>query len=550
LLLPRTSTKTGAAIGGWALAGQASAAWLGALVLLTLTLRLWGLDWQLPHVLYNDELKYVRAALSNVLGLEGRPPDYRNPSLFRHLLELGYGGLLLLGPRRPASSEAIDQDLLASALLLARLTVALLASASVPLLYLAGRVLFGQTVGLLAGLLLAVNFLHVHLSHFGLNDIPATFFLVAALVPTARLLERPTGQRFLVAGLLSGLAAATKYNFGIVLVVPAAVWLLLASRGGLSRRLLLLGPALLMLGLLAGFVMGMPEALWSFRAMHEGVLEQAGIGGRSHEGQEPDPVVLLYARTLVRAFGLPALLLAVAGLVLLLRRRTGHGLVLAALPLLYLAVMLNQELFAARFALPLVPFGCLFAAYGLHAVWSAGRGCRLGAALALIVGLAALGWPLLLSARLNLLAGQTDTRVQAKQWAALQFPPGTRLAAQTYSLPIGRTEQEFRANRDVRGFDSLTQVAVFREIACDGYQYVLTASFQQDRQQTTGRRGRPTGYEQLWKKGEPVMTFWPGPDGSSVPFHMDDVGLPFWRLEQYSRPGPTIQVYRLPAGAC
>jgi hypothetical protein len=35
-----------------------------------------------------------------------------------------------------------------------------------------------------------------------------------------------------------------------------------------------------------------------------------------------------------------------------------------------------------------------------------------------------------------------------------------------------------------------------------------------------------------------------------VPFHIDDTGLPFWYLEQYVRPGPTVTIYRLPPGLC
>jgi hypothetical protein len=35
-----------------------------------------------------------------------------------------------------------------------------------------------------------------------------------------------------------------------------------------------------------------------------------------------------------------------------------------------------------------------------------------------------------------------------------------------------------------------------------------------------------------------------------VPFHVDDTGLPFWQLEQYAQPGPTVTIYRLPPDLC
>jgi hypothetical protein len=516
-------------------------------VLVALILRLWGLDWQLPHVVYYDELKYALPAASAVFEGGDEPTDFRNPTLFRHLLGLEYRLLVLLGLVPPAD---VDHNLLGTAMLLARLTVALLGIASVALLYLVGRAVLGRPTGFLAALLLAVNFLHVHLSHFALNDVPATFFLVAALVPSAGLLGRPTGRDFFLAGLLGGLAAATKYNFGVVLAVPAAVWLVHTARRSLPRRLLLVGPTVLALGTLAGFIIGMPEVLQSFRDVHDGIMRQTSLGARRWDGQEPDPIPLLYARTLTRGLGPPGALAALAGLVLLLWRRPTLGLVLLAVPLLYLAVMLRQQLFFARFALPLVPFACLLAGYGLHSIWPGSRPRWPRAAPLAAASLAAVLWPMALSARHDLLASQTDTRVEAWRWAVANLPAGSSIAAQIYALPIGETGDELQNMRTVKSFGGLTDSGSFREITCGGYRYVLTASFQHDRQQTRGRRGQPTGYEQLWERGELLTTFWPGPNASGVPFHVDDTGLPFWYLESYARPGPTVRVYRLPTEVC
>src|SRR5205814_6141601 len=104
------------------------------------------------------------------------------------------------------------------------LSVALFGVGSVALLYLVGCRAFGPRTGLLAAALLGVNFLHFQLSHVGLNDVPACFFLIAALLPSLRLLKAPRRRDFLLAGLFAGLAAATKYNFGIVLAAPLAAW--------------------------------------------------------------------------------------------------------------------------------------------------------------------------------------------------------------------------------------------------------------------------------------------------------------------------------------
>src|SRR5439155_5618842 len=135
-------------------------------------------------------------------------------------------------------------------------------------------------------------------------------------------------------------------------------WVLQLAQRRASSRLVLLGPMLLGLGALAGFLLGMPETTWSFADVREGLLRQSALGDHRWPGQEPDPVVRLYARALLQAFGLPALLVGVGGAAALLRHRPALGLSLAACPLLYLVLMAAKPLFFARFALPLVPFGC------------------------------------------------------------------------------------------------------------------------------------------------------------------------------------------------
>jgi len=53
-----------------------------------LAVRLWGIGWQLPAALYFDEMKYVERAGATVRGQPRETVDFRNPTLFRHLLEV------------------------------------------------------------------------------------------------------------------------------------------------------------------------------------------------------------------------------------------------------------------------------------------------------------------------------------------------------------------------------------------------------------------------------------------------------------------------------
>jgi hypothetical protein len=213
--------------------------------------------------------------------------------------------------------------------------------------------------------------------------------------------------------------------------------------------------------------------------------------------------------------------------------------------------MATKELFFARFALPLIPFGCLLAAYGVVQLAGPARGARPRLGLALVGCLLAVGPPLALSARLAWLGRETDTRVLAERWLTDNLPPGTKVAAQSYSLPNWSPVDGSRRSYELSVFTPLSAARQFDRLACDGNQYLLISSFRADRQRTVGRPGAPTGYELLATRARLVATFSPvdGPDQPPA-FNPDEIGLPYWTIERYDRPGPTINVYALSSAAC
>lgn len=93
-----------------------------------------------------------------------------------------------------------------------RMITAVFGAASVLLLYLAGKKLFNKEVGLFAAFFLAVNYLHVVRSHFGLPDVYNGFFALLSLYVSAFILEKNTMRRYLLAGFVAGMAFALKYQ--------------------------------------------------------------------------------------------------------------------------------------------------------------------------------------------------------------------------------------------------------------------------------------------------------------------------------------------------
>src|SRR5205085_997225 len=161
--------------------------------------------------------KYVDRAGATVRGQPPDAADFRNPTLFRHVLEIEYRLANLVRPAADVREMAVFQ------LSLARITSAILGALACLLTALATArlpIVSGGWSGLATGLILALAPLEVHLSHYAVNDAPASFVMAACLLFGARALVAPSGLDLLLAGLLAGLAAATKYNFGIVLVLP------------------------------------------------------------------------------------------------------------------------------------------------------------------------------------------------------------------------------------------------------------------------------------------------------------------------------------------
>src|SRR5262249_17374812 len=81
--------------------------------------------------------------------------------------------------------------------------------------------LFGRPVAFVAAAFLALSFLHVRDSHFGVIDIPMTCMVLVAFLAIVRLSESGSRRALVAAGVLTGLAVASKYNAGM-LILPAS----------------------------------------------------------------------------------------------------------------------------------------------------------------------------------------------------------------------------------------------------------------------------------------------------------------------------------------
>jgi hypothetical protein len=244
----------------------------------------------------------------------------------------------------------------------------------------------------------AVDATHVAFSHAAVTDIPLTTFTTLALVLLV------TGHVKL-AGAAIGLATAAKYP-AAVLVVPLAVvcW-------GRWRTLIISS-------LLAAvtFFAASPFVIIDGRSTWSALRRIQGEHRRGWLGFEHDPWSgFAFAHRLWEGMG-PVLIIAAAGLIVALVRRSRADLVLGSFVLAYYLSLLPLHSHFSRYVLPLVPaLGAL-----------AGR-LRSWAPVTLLLLVVPLTWSIRADARLT----RTDTRIAAARWIGAHVPRGAVIAAES-----------------------------------------------------------------------------------------------------------------------
>lgn len=529
----------------------ARAALLAGILLTSLLLRLWNLDWGLPALLHPDEHQYIGRAFLMLATGDLNPHYFENPSL---MIYVTYGLYLLLSQQAQAFhvlAELLGAGVLDPrgdflVVLAARSVSAVAGTLTVLVTYLAGRELFGRGAAALGACLLGVAFLHVRNSHYATNDVLATLFLALSFLFAVRIYARGRGTDYLMAGLCGGLAASAKYNAGIFAVATLLAHLVAVS--GRGERFRSFGShiplAAAALASLAGFLAATPYALLDLQAFVSDFRSQFGYGADLWHGQSNQPALILFLSTLGQGFGLIPLLAAALGAVLLARDDWRRLALLVSVPVAYLLFMSSQRLFFARFAIPLLPFLALLGGYALW--WLIRRRTRplerrLLASLALA---AALLQPMALSVQHGLLLGREDTRSLAAAWIDSSIPSDASLAMESYAQLDGKFGWKGHGVENSWVFWPENPQAVSRALG-GSYQYVVVTSFGYGPWQRPGDPpgALPSPYGVLEAEARLLAVFGPGPSNGEVPFAQDDMYTPFWHLADRERPGPTIRVY-------
>jgi hypothetical protein len=560
-----------------------SPGWLG-LVLLVLAgsfaLRVWGASHGMPYAYNADENAHFVPKAIGLFGHGWNPHYFVNPPAYTYLLhivfDVWFGG-------RHGVSQAYAHDP-TEVFVVARVTAAATGTLAVWLLYLAGARLFDRRVGLLAATLMGVAFLPVFYAHLALNDVPTLAPICLALWGTAGVLRRGRVVDYLVAGVGLGLACATKYTGGIVLLpLLAAAGAQLRAPGGAGAAVR--GLALAALAALAAFAAANPYALLSFSEFREGLTHQTSVAddAAGKLGTTQSSGQLYYLWTFTWGLGVVPALAAVAAVVALARDELRLAWVLVPAPVLFIAFMGTQSRFFGRWLIPVFPMVCLLAAYLVVeiALRASLRRPALRPALLAAAVVALCGQGLVYALHEGMVLSRPDTRNAARAWLHAHVPARTKIVVEPvvpdgWAQDVGHPLDEGNGNRWVKYATSRSNRAndgsilpgqgrvvniedyertlfpgLIDKYESEGYCYVVTGSTQRGRAEAQPAvvPDAIDYYRELERRGHVVHRESPfAPGARPVGFNFD-FSFDYYPLA-YERPGAVMTIYRLDGGRC
>ncbi|MGZ4199071.1 MAG: glycosyltransferase family 39 protein [Thermoleophilia bacterium] len=419
---------------------------LAGILAYALYLRLHGITWGLPFAYLDpDEGVIVREAFRIASG-HPNPEFFLYPSGLFNIVALVYVAIAFVWHPGVGLSFLSQGSFVvhpAPYLLAARLLVVAVGVVSVYLMYVLGTKAFSRPVGLLAALFLAVVPLHVTYSHYAVTDVPATAFSLVALLLFVRA-AREGSLRLLSAGaFVAGVAASTKYNFGMLLV-PAAVagWYVLGPLRGREnglRELVRLAARRIVAPMAAAFFLLTPFALLDPIHFVSDFYKQNEIVRRGWLGFEHAGNGYWYNVNvnLPSSLGVVLFVLCIGGLAWSLYRRRRVDLVLAPYVVVYYLYVSGWAALNDRYLLPIVPVLVLLAArfaMGLGRLRFVRRRLLAPAVAGLLI--VAFALPLSASIAYDRALTGPDVRSIAKEWVETHIKPGSTVAVEPYSPPL------------------------------------------------------------------------------------------------------------------
>lgn len=229
--------------------------------------------------------------------------------------------------------------------------------------------LLGRPSALMLGpLVLALSYVFFDMSHSYLNvDIVGACFVMLGMAATLQGTRCPSPSlrwRAVIPAICVGLAAGSKYTYGLLLVpVLLAIYLFIKCGRWLGATTIALAVA----GL--SFLAVVPYSVLDLPAFLNGLASEAYHYATGHPGHEGNPgldQLAFYASGLARDFGVSGLILCLTGLISAVMSDWRRTLVVLSFPVALLALLSAQKVHFLRNILPVFPCVAVFITFGIY----------------------------------------------------------------------------------------------------------------------------------------------------------------------------------------
>lgn len=527
---------------------------LSLILCLGAVVRVWGITFGLPYSdARPDEITTIQISLGLLFaGLN--PRFFHWPSLEFYVLAALYRMAFEVAHFRGLFhlKFAMFQDAMATPgpYLLVPRTISVAAGViTIWLVYRVTRELFDKATALVAAFFIAVAYLHVRDSHFGVTDVPMTALAVAALLFLSRAVADPTRRRgWAIAGLMVGLTVSTKYNGGVLV----AVGLLVAAIGAgaehepWSGRSAVRSATIFLAAALLGFLAGTPFAVLDYPAFIAGLRFNSHHLATGHGIQLGYGWVYHVMFTLRHGLGAPLLIAGIVGIPILGARSWRKAVLVCTFPVLYYLLLGRGTTVFVRYMVPVLPFLCITAAVSVislaRALLPRSPRARLWitASGAILIALPSIQRVVAFDGLLT----KTDTRVLATAWLHPRMEPSEWVSETPDAIlhPSWGRSQTLK----VAHFDAERRVFVSDkgDVVVPTWIVVATSPL-------TVYTAVPVGLSPIIQSSYSTVAMFSsteGPESSSAFDQQDKFFLPYAEFNARIRPGPDIQIYRRLAG--
>jgi len=409
------------------------ALWL--IIVLALSLRLWGIRFGMPYDFTPDEVHEIMRALK--LGAGEYDWDHFGKGGLFLLLFVEYGALYafwwLTGHVDSPTEFALQYLLDPTAFyLLGRVTVAIMGALTCLVVYHIGSRVHGWRVGLAAALIGATAHFHAEWSHYINVDIGMTLAVWTSILAFLHYEKTNRTKWLAAAGALAGVAVAFKLP-GIVVLIPLGLALVTPGEKWSEPLRLLKTGAIGLVTMAIALVVVAPESLpgiralgWSFAGILGGPAPAAPVPSEVEIGRAIQEITVMTFGDYLQILTAPAYLAltvgALIGGIIGCFKRNRWDIIWCVLTTAFLLVMYAADRPGSdRYLLPIMPALWLLAARAAVAV----SGTKPGITLALIAAIVAV--PLFSISKQNYMFTRPDTRVLAKSWIEANAPAGSKI---------------------------------------------------------------------------------------------------------------------------